>query len=36
MDLYFKVKFYEELIGLGMLVLFVLAYIVLVIWSNKK
>ena len=36
MELYFKIKFYEELIGLGMLVLFVLVYIVLVIWSNKK
>lgn len=36
MDLYFKIKFYEEMIGLGILALIVLAYIVLVIWSKKK
>jgi hypothetical protein len=36
MDLYFKIKFYEEMIGLGILVLIVLANIVLWIWSKKK
>jgi hypothetical protein len=36
MDLYFKIKFYEEMIGLGILALIVLAYIVLLIWSKKK
>jgi len=36
MDLYFKIKFYEEMIGLGILALIVLANIVLWIWSKKK
>lgn len=36
MDLYFKIKFYEELIGLGILILFIIAYIILFIWSEKK
>ncbi len=36
MDLYFKIKFYEEMIGLGILALLVLANIVLWIWSKKK
>lgn len=36
MDLYFKIKFYEEMIGLGLLALIVLLYIVLLIWSRKK
>ena len=36
MDLYFKIKFYEELIGLGILALIVLMYIVLLIWGRKK
>lgn len=40
MDLYFKIKFYEEMIGLGILALIVLMYIVLAIlawiWSKKK
>lgn len=36
MDLYFKIKFYEEMIGLGILALIVLMYIVLIIWSKKK
>ncbi len=36
MDLYFKIKFYEELIGLGILVLIALGYIILLIWSKKK
>lgn len=36
MDLYFKIKFYEEMIGLGILALIVLMYIVLLIWGRKK
>ena len=36
MDLYFKIKFYEEMIGLGILALIILANIVLWIWSKKK
>lgn len=36
MDLYFKIKFYEEMIGLGILALIALGYIVLLIWSRKK
>ncbi len=36
MDLYFKIKCYEEMIGLGILALIALGYIVLLIWSKKK
>lgn len=36
MDLYFKIKMYEEMIGLGILALIVLLYIILLIWGRKK
>lgn len=36
MDLYFKIKLYEEMIAFGILVLMVVAYIILYIWAKKK